>query len=789
MNEAHLAKISVELSIAPKQVYATASLLDEGGTVPFIARYRKEATGTLDEVQITAIRDRLEQLGELDARREAILESLTERELLTDELKAQVLAAETMAVLEDIYLPFRPKRRTRATIAREKGLEPLAEMLLAQEPWDVLVLAGEFVSEEKGVANTEDALAGARDIIAEQVNEDQEARATMRELFTNRAGMKSRVVAGKEEEGAKYRDYFEWEEPITTAPSHRILAVRRGENEGFLTMRILPPEEDALALLEGQFVKGETAASGQVRLAVHDGYKRLLSLAMETEARLNAKKRADEEAIRVFAENLRQLLLSSPAGQKRVLALDPGFRTGCKVVCLDRQGKLIHNDTVYPHQSDRQTQDAAQKLRQLCERFEIEIIAVGNGTAGRETESFVASLDLPGKPPIVMVNESGASIYSASDVAREEFPEQDVTVRGSVSIGRRLLDPLAELVKIDPKSIGVGQYQHDVDQLSLKKGLDDVVISCVNAVGVEVNTASKQLLTYVSGLGPKLAESVVTYRNENGPFKSRDDLKSVPRLGPKAFEQAAGFLRIRDGENPLDASAVHPESYSIVDAMARDLGCGVADLIRDGGLRQKVEPKKYVTETVGLPTLTDICTELAKPGRDPREQFEAFSFADGIEKMQDLQPGMKLPGIVTNITAFGAFVDIGVHQDGLVHVSQIADRFVKDPGEVVKVQQRVMVTVLEVDLDRKRIALTMRGVSPQTTRSGDAPRPSAKSAGEKPQERRSSPGKSNPGGQRAKPGPQGRSAQQRQQKPEPKPQGALGAALMAALEDKPGKGN
>ena len=712
MNELHINIIAKELAVKTSQVIAAASLLDEGATVPFIARYRKEATGTLDEVAVAAVRDRLEQLRELDKRREAILKSLEERNLLTDELKAKIEAADAMTALEDIYLPFRPKRRTRATIAKEKGLEPLALMIFEQGEIDPETEAALFINAEKGVESADAALAGARDIIAEWVSEDQQAREKMRGLFSSKGMMRSKVVSGKEEEGIKYKDYYEWEEPVSKAPSHRILAIRRGESEGFLILRILPPEDEALAMLESLFLKGSSPASEQVKAAVHDSYKRLLMSSMEGETRLAAKKRADEEAIRVFVENLRQLLLAPPLGGKNILAIDPGFRTGCKVVCLDRQGKLLHNDTIYPVFSDKKVTEAAGKVRELCERFGIEAIAIGNGTAGRETETFIKGLGLPREINVVMVNESGASIYSASEAAREEFPDYDVTVRGSVSIGRRLMDPLAELVKIDPKSIGVGQYQHDVDQTALKKSLDDVVISCVNRVGVEVNTASKQLLTYVSGLGPQLAKGIVEYRNEHGPFASREQLRKVPRLGPKAFEQAAGFLRIREGENPLDSSAVHPESYHIVDAMAKDTGCSLIDLMRDD-IRKHIDLSRYVTDTVGMPTLTDIMNELAKPGRDPREQFEAFGFAEGIEKIEDVKPGMKLPGIVTNITAFGAFVDIGVHQDGLVHVSEISDRFVKNPSDAVKVHQKVTVTVLEVDLQRKRISLSMKSGSPK----------------------------------------------------------------------------
>jgi len=712
MNETHIPKIAQELGFTPKQVQATADLLNEGATVPFIARYRKEVTGSLDEVAITTVRDRLNQLAELDKRREAILKSLEERGQLTDELEGKILLAEAMAVLEDIYLPYRPKRRTRATIARERGLEPLAQHLFSQEDFDPLTEAAPFVDPEKGVNSVEDALAGARDIIAEWVNEDPMARARMREFFSSKAVFKSKVIPEKEAEGIKYKDYFDWQEPIRSAPSHRILAMRRGENEGFLILRVLPPEDEALDILDGLFVKGEGPASQQVEVSVHDSYKRLLSPSMETEIRLETKKRADEEAIRVFVENVRQLLLAPPLGQKNVLAIDPGFRTGCKVVCLDRQGKLLHTETIYPLQSEKGAAGAGSKILEMCDRFLIEAIAVGNGTAGRETEAFIRSLDLSKNIQVVMVNESGASVYSASEVAREEFPDQDVTVRGAVSIGRRLMDPLAELVKIDPKSIGVGQYQHDVDQGALKSSLDDVVTSCVNRVGVEVNTASKQLLTYVSGLGPQLAKGIVEYRNEHGPFRSRQALRQVPRLGPKAFEQAAGFLRIRDGENPLDQSAVHPESYSIVDAMARDLGCSVLNLMRDEKLRKRIDLGQYVSDKIGLPTLNDILSELCKPGRDPREELEAFQFAEGIEKIEDVQPGIKLPGIVTNITAFGVFVDIGVHQDGLVHVSEVSHRFVKNPAEVVRVHQKVMVTVLAVDLVRKRISLSMKDSPP-----------------------------------------------------------------------------
>lgn len=740
MNEAHIFKIAAELKVQPRQVVATAKLFAEGATVPFIARYRKEATGSLDEVAITSIRERLLSLADLDQRRESILKSLEERSLLTDELKAAIAKAETVTALEDIYQPYRPKRRTRATIAKEQGLEPLADILFQQLPaTDPLAEAKAFVNAEKGVASVEAALAGARDVLAERISDDARARKQLRELFWSQGLVRSKVISDKQEAGAKFKDYFDWSEPLAKIPSHRMLAIRRGESENVLMMRITPPEEEALRLLEPIFVTTKNPAAEQVRLAVEDSYKRLLSSAIEVEVRIESKKRADIEAIRVFSENIRELLLSSPLGRKNVIAIDPGFRTGCKVVCLDRQGKLLHHDVIYPTASSSgEIREAAEALLAMIRKFQIEAIAIGNGTAGRETETFVRALKLPASIPVVMVNESGASIYSASEVAREEFPNHDVTVRGAVSIGRRLMDPLAELVKLDPKSIGVGQYQHDVDQTALKRSLDDVVMSCVNGVGVELNTASKQLLGYVSGLGPALAASIVAYRNENGPFKSREELKSVPRLGPKAFEQAAGFLRIRDGEELLDSSAVHPESYPIVQSMARDVNCSVNDLMRDAGLRQKIQLPKYVTEAVGLPTLTDILSELAKPGRDPRQQFEAFTFQAGVEKMEDLKPGMKLPGIVTNVTAFGAFVDIGVHQDGLVHVSQLSDRFVKDPGEVVKVHQKVIVTVTEVDLPRKRIALSMKAapqIGPAATgrtspgpASGSGPRPAVKPA-------------------------------------------------------------
>ncbi len=701
-------KIAREQNISDHNVQAVADLLDAGATIPFIARYRKEATGSLDEVVVTAIRDRLNQLREIEDRQKAILNSLEKHGHLTDELSTRVLAAETMAILEDIYLPYRPKRRTRAVMAREKGLEPLALAILEQDGTDPVAAAAAFIDPEKGVASIEDALAGARDIIAEIVNEHDQARAGLRNLFFTKAKVESRMAAGMEEKGAKFRDYFEWKEPLSAIPSHRMLAIRRGEKEDVLNLDILPDEAEAIALLANLFVKGQGADSGQVRTAITEGYKRLLSRSMETEARLHAKQRADAEAIRVFAENLRQLLLTPPLGAKRVLGIDPGFRTGCKLVCLDRQGKLLHYDTIFPHMSDKKALEESVKIESLCRRFDIEAIAVGNGTAGRETEAFAKAIPFSNPVPVIMVNESGASIYSASEAARQEFPDHDLTVRGAVSIARRLMDPLAELVKIDPKSIGVGQYQHDVDQAALKQALDDVVMSCVNGVGVDLNRASLQLLTYVSGLNAGIAKNTVAHREANGPFTSRKQLLKVPRLGPKAFEQSAGFLRIPDAENLLDASAVHPESYHIVDAMAKDLGATVSDLMKKPEIRSQIDVLRYVTEAVGIPTLKDILDELAKPGRDPREKFEEFSFADGIEKIEDLRPQMKLPGIVTNVTAFGAFVDIGVHQDGLVHISQISDRFVKDPSDIVKVHQKVSVTVIGVDLARNRISLSMK---------------------------------------------------------------------------------
>ena len=708
MNNAHIAAISAELDLQAAGVKETATLIENGATVPFIARYRKEATGSLDEVNITAIRDRLQQLAELDQRRESILKSLQEHGHLTDELRQNVLAAQTLTMLEDLYLPYRPKRKTRAMIARLRGLDPLAQMLFEQSATDPQLIAADYVDPQKEIETIEDALAGARDIMAEWINEDQQARIEMRRLFFSSAVIQSRVVSGKETEGAKYRNYFDWQEAAVSTPSHRILAMRRGEKEDILNLSMTPQEDAAIEILEKLFVKGHGPDCDQVKLAIDQSYKRLLSRSMETEIRLATKKRADTAAIKVFSDNLRELLLAPPLGARRVLGIDPGYRTGCKLVCLNRQGSVEHHDTIYPHTSQRQRPEAGRKVRELVERFRIEAIAVGNGTAGRETEAFINELDLSSAIQIISVNESGASIYSASPVAREEFPDLDLTVRGAISIARRLMDPLSELVKIDAKSIGVGQYQHDVDQAELKQSLDDIVVSCVNAVGVDINSASVQLLTYVSGLGPRLAQNIVAYRDQNAPFSSRTQLQQVPRLGPKAYEQSAGFLRIQNGQNPLDASAVHPESYPIVFAMAADMGLTVTDLMQNKALKEKIDIQRYVTQQVGIPTLNDILAELARPGRDPRQKFEVFSFAADIEKITDLKPGMKVPGIVTNVTAFGAFVDIGVHQDGLVHISQLADRFVKNPSDVVKVQQKVTVTVMDVDLERNRIGLSMK---------------------------------------------------------------------------------
>jgi uncharacterized protein len=715
MKNSYFEKIARELDIKPRQVSAVETLLSDGATIPFIARYRKEHTGSLDEVVIAAIRDRLRELELVDARREAIIKSLSEQEILTDELSQALEAAQSLTELEDIYLPYRPKRRTRATVAREKGLEPLADLIFSQT--DVINPMQEalpFIDKDKGVETADDALAGARDIIAEQIAEDADIRSPIRSLFEKEATIKSEVYTGAEDEAATYRDYFKWEELACKSPSHRILAMFRGNREALLKISIRPDEEKAVSIVETLTCSGNNECTEQVRMACIDSYKRLLGPSMENEIRGMLKTKADEDAIQVFAKNLRELLMASPLGQRRTLAIDPGYRTGCKVVCLDSQGTLIHHDVIYPTQSAAKAEEAGKIIKELLERYSIEAIAIGNGTAGRESEAFICGLEP--KVPVIMVNESGASVYSASEVARREFPDHDVTVRGAVSIGRRLMDPLAELVKIDPKSIGVGQYQHDVDQAMLRSKLDDVVTSCVNAVGVEVNTASRELLTYVSGLGPSLAGNIIAHRTDNGPFLSRDDLKKVPRLGSKAFELSAGFLRIREGSHPLDSSAVHPERYGLVEQMAHDLNCSITDLMRDEPLRKQIDLRRYESASVGMPTLRDIVTELAKPGRDPREAFEIFSFAEGVTGIEDLAEGMELPGIVTNVTNFGAFVDIGVHQDGLVHISQLADRFVKDPAEIVKVNQKVNVRVLDVDIKRRRISLSMR--NPQTQAAG-----------------------------------------------------------------------
>ena len=711
MNEAKLYfKIADDLKVDTKQVKATVDLLDEGATVPFISRYRKEVTGSLDEVQVLAIKTEIERLRQLEQRRESILKSIDGQGKLTEELKEKILAADTLSKLEDLYLPYKPKRRTKATIAREKGLEPLAQLILEQKNNDVFAEALNYVSKEKEVENPEDALQGARDIIAEIISEDAIVREGLRKLFKETAIVKSRVIKGKEEEGEKFEDYFEWEEKLANCPSHRMLAMRRGEKEDVLILDITIDEDSAHDLLKKQFVTSRGECAQQIQMAIEDGYKRLLSPSIEAEIRLFTKQLADEKAIQVFADNLRELLLASPLGQKRILGVDPGFRTGCKVVALNAQGKLLDETVIYPHEPQRRTVEAENIILAFCAKHDIEAIAIGNGTASRETEQFIRKIDvLPKNIPVIVVSEAGASVYSASEVAREEFPEYDVTVRGAVSIGRRLADPLAELVKIDPKSIGVGQYQHDVDQNALKNKLDDVVMSCVNGVGVELNTASKQLLSYVSGIGESLAKNIVEFRNENGPFRSRKDLLKVPRMGEKVFEQCSGFLRIRNGVHPLDKSAVHPESYHIVEKMAKDLNCGIDELMNDKELRKKINLSNYVTENIGLPTLKDILSELEKPGRDPRKSFEIFSFDENVHEISDLREGMRLPGIVTNVTNFGAFVDVGVHQDGLVHISQLSDTFVDDPNSIVKVGQKVWVHVTEVDVKRKRIALSMKG--------------------------------------------------------------------------------
>jgi protein Tex len=715
-NDRYSAVIAAELHLPPRSVVATINLLEEGSTIPFIARYRKEATGTLDEVQIINIRDRLSQLEELDKRREAICKSLVERDLLTAELKSRIEMAAALAELEDIYLPYKPKRKTRASVAREKGLEPLAAEIFSFKINEPAARAAAFLDAEKGVKTVEDALEGARDIIAEWINEDESLRKEMRRYWQAESLLVSKVLKNKEEEGAKYKDYFNYSQTAKSIPSHRMLAVLRGEAEGFLRVSISPDEEKAAYMLQGRYVKNRSDSGKQVAQAAEDAYKRLLSPSMETELRAELKQAADTEAIKVFVTNLRELLMASPLGEKAVLAIDPGFRTGCKIVILNRQGALVEHSVIYPHEESAKGKEKRQQAEALlvgfCKKHAVESIACGNGTAGRETEAFVRGIDFKGsglaKLPVIMVNESGASIYSASEVARQEFPDHDITVRGAVSIGRRLMDPLAELVKLDPKSIGVGQYQHDVDQKALQTSLDDTVMSCVNSVGVELNTASKELLSYVSGVGKQIAANIVKHRQENGPFGSRAELKKVARLGPKAFEQCAGFLRVRGSKNPLDASAVHPERYELVQGICKDLACTVADLMSRAELRKRIDLNKFVSESVGLPTLRDILLELEKPGRDPRSKLESFEFAEGVHGIEDLREGMQLPGIVTNVTAFGAFVDIGVHQDGLVHISELSNKFIKDPSEVVKVQQKVKVTVVQVDKDRKRIALSMK---------------------------------------------------------------------------------
>ena len=702
--------IASELGLLEFQVKNVLQLLQEGATIPFIARYRKEMTASLDEVQIMAIRDRYNKIQEIEKRRETILNSVKEQEKLTPELQKQLENADTLTELEDLYLPYKPKRKTKASMAREKGLEPLAKLIMAQKEADPYTKASQYVNDAKGVKSEEEALSGARDIIAEWVNENQFARQRVRSLFERTAKIFSVPAKGKELEGIKYEAYYDFEELIRTAPSHRVLAMLRGEAEGFLKITVEPLQDDAIQMLEKAFVTANNESAAQVKTAIKDAYKRLMQPSLETEFRQMAKEKADAEAIKVFAENLRQLLMAPPLGQKNILAIDPGFRTGCKIVILDKQGNLLHNETIYPHPPQLEVKQSINKIEALVQAYKIEAIAIGNGTAGRETENLVRGIRFPHDVIAVVVNESGASVYSASSVAREEFPEYDVTVRGSVSIGRRLMDPLSELVKIDPKSIGVGQYQHDVDQKMLQDSLGSVVESCVNRVGVELNTASKQLLSYVSGIGNTIAGNIVEYRKKNGAFASREDLKKVPRLGDKVFEQAAGFLRIREAQNPLDHSAVHPESYGIVNKMAAKLGVSVKELIEDKALQQKIVIKDFITEKVGEPTLADIMNELAKPGRDPRKKFDLFEFDKNITSINDLHEGMILDGIVTNITAFGAFVDIGVHQDGLVHISQLANQFIKDPNTVVHLNQKVKVKVLEIDKERKRIQLSMKGV-------------------------------------------------------------------------------
>ncbi len=708
MTISHYRKVAVELGLAETQVKSVAGLFSDGATVPFIARYRKEATGSLDEVAIKEIEIRLEKLAHLEKRRHAVYESLTELKLLTPELKRELDAATSLSEIEDLYLPYRPKRRTRATIARESGLQPLANILFKQQELRPEIQAQRFIDPKKEIHNFKDALVGARDIIAEKVNEDINARTRLRRLFTNAGEIKALVIKGKEPEGIKFRDYFDWREKSSKIAGHRLLAMLRGEREKILRISIRPPVATAMGILRKRFLKGDNASTRKIETALEDAYKRLLAPALENELRQTLKERADAEAITVFASNLKELLLASPLGAKRVLALDPGFRSGAKFAALSDAGELLEHGVIYPVTSASAGLEAATVVRDICQRHTIEAIAIGNGTAGRETETFVRELNLPEMTTIAMVNEAGASVYSASDIAREEFPNHDITVRGAVSIGRRLQDPLSELIKIDAKAIGVGQYQHDVDQKLLRQRLDDIAISCVNSVGVEVNNASAQLLAYVSGLNQTIARNIVKYRSENGPFRSRKELLKVPRLGAKAFEQAAGFLRIKDSVNPLDGSAVHPENYALVAKIAQDCGVSIKELITSEPARQKIVIEDYISETVGRPTLEDIIAELNRPGRDPRSEFVEFHFQDGVNKITDLNTGMRLPGLITNITKFGAFVDIGVHQDGLIHISQLANRFVRNPEDIVKLGQAVNVTVLEVDLNRQRIALSLK---------------------------------------------------------------------------------
>lgn len=700
--------ISKELEIKESSVLNTLTLLNEGATVPFISRYRKEVTGGLDEIQIANIQEKYNKLCEITKRKTTILTTIEEQGKLTEELKKRINDTWELTVLEDIYLPYKPKRKTRAEVARQKGLEPLATLIMLQRENSLSLKAESYLTDE--VKDIEEALKGARDIIAEQINENEQARNQVRNQFSRQAIVSAKVVKGKEEEAVKYKDYYDFSEPLKRITSHRVLAIRRAENEGLLKVTISPDDEECINRLDRTFIRSNNECSEQLSIAIKDSYKRLLKPSIETEFAALSKEHADDEAIRVFNENLRQLLLASPLGQKRVLAIDPGFRTGCKVVCLDEQGTLLHNENIYPHPPANKQSEASSRLRKMVEAYNIQAIAIGNGTASRETETFVTKQQFDRSVQVFVVSEQGASIYSASKIAREEFPDYDVTVRGAVSIGRRLMDPLAELVKIDPKSIGVGQYQHDVDQGKLKKALDQTVENCVNLVGVNLNTASSYLLTYISGLGPQLAQNIINYRTENGAFKTRKELMKVPRMGAKAFEQCAGFLRIPNAKNPLDGTAVHPESYYIVEQMAKDLGCTVEELISDKTLRGKIDIEKYITPAVGIPTLKDIMDELNKPGRDPRKTIKVFEFDQNIRTINDLREGMTLPGIVGNITNFGAFVDLGIKENGLVHLSQLADRYITDPSEVVSIHQHVMVKVLSIDMDRKRIQLTMKGV-------------------------------------------------------------------------------